>query len=121
MFQINQITQAFAGPLRHDAMVERCNHWMAQIARGGDKEIFENTVWLAENPLYLEEWKVYQASVLELISDQSTVEGQIRKIREIILAGLEIAANASFFHRMVRLWRVVRTVSKSGILSLVRR
>lgn len=97
MFQIDQIAQAFADPLRHDALMERCNHWMAQIAHGGDKEIFENTVCLAENPLYLEEWKVYQAGVLELVSEQDTVEGQIRKIREIILAGLEIAANASFF------------------------
>jgi hypothetical protein len=97
MFQVDQIAQAFAGPLAHDALMQRCSHWLARIARGGDKEIFENTVWLAENPLYLEEWKVYQAGVLELVSDQSTVEGQIRKLREIILAGLEIASNASFF------------------------
>lgn len=97
MFQFNQIAQAFAGPLAHDALVERCNHWMAQIGRGGGKEVFEHSVWLAKNPVYLEEWKIYQAGVLELVSGQDTIEGQIRKMREIILAGLEIAATASFF------------------------
>lgn len=96
MFQFNQIAQAFTGPLAHDALMQRCNHWLARIAQGGGKDDFEHTVWLAGNPDYLEEWKVYQAGVLELVSDQGSYEGQIRKMREIILSGLEIAANARF-------------------------
>jgi hypothetical protein len=97
MVELNQIAQTVTGPLSHHDLVARCNAWLERIFQSGDEADFEITLRLREHPDYLEEWKVYQSGVLELVSSESTLEGQQRKIREIILSGLEIAANALLF------------------------
>lgn len=97
MLELKHIARNVTGPLSHQDLVARCNAWLERILQTGDESKFANTLRLREHPDYLEEWKVYQSGVLELVSSESTMDGQQRKIREIILSGLEIAANALLF------------------------
>ena len=97
MVDFSRIAQTVSEPLGHAELVSRCNQWLERIFRSGGEAEFEFTLRLREHPDYLEEWRVYQSSVLELVSGESTLEGQLRKIREIVLSGLEIAVTAHFF------------------------